>query len=71
MGYDREAMARRIRHEMVDRDIRTVTDLGEFLGVTTETASCWIKGEKGMSLDNACRVSDAFGWSLDQLVGRE
>lgn len=46
-------------------------DLCRMTGIQTSLMSDYIGGKKSPSISNAILISDAFGMSLDNLVGRE
>ncbi len=45
-------------------------DLAEITGYSERALKSYFNGDRGLSLDIACDLADAFGKSLDELVGR-
>lgn len=48
----------------------TYTELSELTGFSNRALISYFNGDRGLSLDVACTLADAFGKSLDELVGR-
>ena len=49
---------------------RNRDDFAELLGVNKYTYRSWESGTAMMSLEQACRVADVLGCTLEELVGR-
>lgn len=45
-------------------------DLADITGCSERALKSYFNGDRGLSLDIACVLADAFGKSLDELVGR-
>ncbi len=56
---------KRLRHRMGLRQ----SDVARMLGVERATVANWERGAKLPSLDTLIKLSEAFGVSLDELVG--
>ena len=70
MPYSKEQVAENLRVLRARRNIRQV-DVAGVAGVSTVSVSSWESGEQGMTLDNAVKIADFYGISLDELAGRE
>lgn len=46
------------------------SELSELTGLSERALKSYFNGDRGLSLDVACTLADAFGRSLDELVGR-
>lgn len=57
---------RRVRSWCVDADI-SLEDLAERIGVSYGALKSWIYGHRGISFEQACKIADVFGKSLDEL----
>lgn len=57
---------RRVRAWCVDAGIRQ-EDLADAIGIPIGTVKSWTYGQKRISFDNACRIAEYFGKSLDDL----
>ncbi len=49
----------------------TQTELADTIGTTMRVMSAWERGETSLPLEDACRIADALGCSVDELCGRE
>ena len=70
MALDKEGMRRRIRSYMVDAGMN-YESLAETLGEKPGTVKSWVYGQRELTLENAARICDVFGKSLDDLACRE
>lgn len=68
--FNREVIGRRLRSGIVDSGM-SVEEWAEANGFNDATVKSWCCGRSGMSLENACKVCDIFGWPLDRLAVRE
>lgn len=64
MGYDLKLKEMRKRAGMTQKKA------AEALGVTVGGWSGWEIGRRKISLDDACRICDVLGCTLDELAGR-
>lgn len=48
----------------------TYAELSEMTGINQRALLSYFNGERNVSLETACDLADAFGKSLDELVGR-
>ena len=69
MGFENDRMKRKVRAWCVDEGI-TYDVLAARLGVPITTLKSWIYGQNRLSLEDAARICDVFGKSLDELAGR-
>lgn len=51
------------------RDGLTSKELGAAIGVHSTAVNVWLRGESAVTLDNAIKLADFFGCSLDYLAG--
>lgn len=58
---------RRLRKEA---GYKNRSNLAHALGVSSASVAAWEMGKRVMSFDNACRIADVLGCSLDELAGR-
>ncbi len=49
----------------------TQTELSKNIGVSQSAISNWLKGVKEPSLTSLWLVADYFGYTIDELLGRE
>lgn len=70
MNFDMEIVGRRIKSGIVDSGMDYETFASK-VGVSTDTVRSWVVGRSGISLENAVKVADALGWSLDRVAVRE
>lgn len=68
--YSKEAIGRRLKSGLVDSGMSNA-DLAEKTGVSEWTVKEWCGGRSGMTLENAIKVCDVLGWSLDKLAVRD
>lgn len=70
MNFDMEIVGRRIKSGIVDSGMDYETFASK-VGVSTDTVRSWVVGRSGISLENAVKVADVLGWSLDRVAVRE
>lgn len=70
MAYDKERVARRLKSLRMDKGWDQET-LAKESNVSLGTISSIEIARNGMSLDTACKLTDALGCSLERLVCRE
>lgn len=70
MNFDMELVGRRIKSGIVDSGMDYETFASK-VGVSTDTVRSWVVGRSGISLENAVKVADVLGWSLDRVAVRE
>ena len=70
MAFDIMHMKRIIRSWCVAEGI-TYEERAERLDVPMPTLKSWIYGTNRLALDDAARICDVFGKSLDELTARE
>ena len=68
--FSREVVGRRLRSGIVDSGM-SVEEWAAAHDLNESTVKSWCSGRSGMSLENACKVCDIFGWPLDRLAVRE
>lgn len=70
MGYDVEELAGNLRALRAKKGV-TQADVAKTLGVDENSVSNWEQGKSGITYDNAWKLADYFGVSLDALGSRE
>lgn len=70
MSYDLARIGRRIKSGMVDLGLDSDSFAKE-IGVSSGTVRSWVSGRSGMSFENAIKIADLLGWSLDRIAVRE
>lgn len=68
-SFDAERVGRSVKVGLAEQGM-TQADLSRAVGVSKCTVNKWANGQGGMSLENAVKCCDVFGWPLDRLVGR-
>ena len=48
----------------------TQTDVADHLGVTKQTVMCWERGKHALTYEQAWKLADLYGVTLDELGGR-
>ena len=69
MDFDRKAVGRRIRSGRIDLGW-SQEELATAAAVSQNTINSIESGRRGMTLEVAIRIADAFGWPLDRLAVR-
>ena len=70
MGYDREAVGRRIKSGYIDKGM-TSEEFAKAVGVTRATVAEWVAARTVPSFENAYRICETLDWPLDRLAVRE
>ena len=68
-GIDRKAVGRRIRSGRIDLGW-SQEELSTAAKVSPATIASIESGRRGMTIDVAIRIADAYGWPLDRLAVR-
>ena len=69
MTYSKEQTAENLRVLRARRKM-SGKEVSDAIGVAGPSLSLWENGTNNMTLENACKVADFYGVSLDELVGR-
>ena len=69
MAFDNGRIKRMVRSWCIAAGM-TYDDLAAALGIPLTTLKSWIYGQNRISCEDAARICDVFGKSLDELAGR-
>lgn len=69
MTFDNETFSRRLRSQMALAGLKTPDELANISGVSSASIADYLRGSSGPLLITACKMADALGCSLNDLVG--
>ena len=69
MPYSKEQVAENLRVCRARKNVRQA-DVADATGISAVSVCAWESGKQVMTLDNAVKIADYYGISLDELAGR-